>query len=164
MNDYKSEAIHHQNVMRLRLKTRSSSLKQSVPKCMNQPERPCSRLSTTLFKLASSTMFKPVNNTVQAGQLNHVQACQQHCSTWPAQPCSSLSTTLFKLVSSTMFKSVNNTVQAGQLNHVQTSQHAKQAVHFYLYLASETRQKYRLLKILCWNMHILSIFLSISKI
>ena len=25
-------------------------------------------------KLASSTMFKPVNNHVQAGQLNHVQA------------------------------------------------------------------------------------------
>ena len=35
-------------------------------------------LSTTLFKLASSTMFKPVNNTVR--------------SSWPAQPCSILST------------------------------------------------------------------------
>ena len=34
---------------------RSSSHEQSVPTCMN----------------------KPVNNHVQAGQLNHVQACQQ---------------------------------------------------------------------------------------
>ena len=30
-----------------------------------------------MLKLASSTMFKPVNNHVQAVQLNHVQACQQ---------------------------------------------------------------------------------------
>ena len=56
--------------------------------CSSWPAQPCSSLSTTLFKLASSTMFKPVNNTVQSGQLNHVQACQQHCSFWPAQPCS----------------------------------------------------------------------------
>ena len=28
----------------------------------------------------------------QAGQLNHVQACQQLCSSWPVQPCSSWST------------------------------------------------------------------------
>ena len=47
------------------------------------------------FMLASSTMFKPVNNTVQAGQLNHVQACQQHCT--------------FKLA---MFKPVNRQKQA----------------------------------------------------
>ena len=41
---------------------------------------------TTLFKSVRSSnheqsvptcMFKPVNNTVQAGQLNHVQACDQ---------------------------------------------------------------------------------------
>ena len=105
---------------------RSSSHKQSVPTCMN----------------------KPVNNTVQAGQLNYVQACQQRCSSWPAQPCSSLSTTLFKLASSTMFKIVNNHVQAGQLNHVQACQQPcsswpaqpcpslstgkKQAVRFYV--------------------------------
>ena len=82
-------------------------------------------LSTTLFKLASSTMFKPVNNAVQVGQLNHVQACQQHCSSWPAQPCSRLSTTMSKLASLTMFKPVNNHVQAGQLNHVQACQQAK---------------------------------------
>ena len=44
----------------------------------------------------------PVSNYVQAGQLNHVQACQQPRSSWPAQPCSSLSTTMFKLASSTM--------------------------------------------------------------
>ena len=57
-----------------------------------------------MFKLASSTMFKPVNNHVQAGQLNmHVQACQQ--------PYSSMA-------SSTMFKPVDNHVQVGQLNHV----------------------------------------------
>ena len=79
-------------------------------------------LSTTLFKLASSTMFKPVNNHVQAGQLNHVQACQQPCSSWPAQPCSRLSTTMFKLASSTMCKPMNNHVQAGLLNHVQACQ------------------------------------------
>ena len=60
--------------------------------CSNMHEQACKQhmfklasstmlsLTTTLFKLASSTMFKPVNNTVQAGQLNHVQACQQHCS------------------------------------------------------------------------------------
>ena len=46
---------------------RSSSHEQSVPTCMN----------------------KPVNNHVQAGLLNHVQTCQQHCSSWPTQPCSS---------------------------------------------------------------------------
>ena len=40
---------------------RSSSHEQSVPTCMN----------------------KPVNNHVQAGQLNHVEACQQPCSSWP---------------------------------------------------------------------------------
>ena len=68
-----------------------------------------------MFKLASSTMFKPVNN--------HVQACQQLCSSWPAQPaCSSLSTTMFEMASSTMFKPVNNHVQDGQLNHVQACQ------------------------------------------
>ena len=54
-----------------------------------------SSLSTTIFKLISSTMFKPVNNHVEAGQLNpvhnHVQACQP-CSSWPDQPCSSWST------------------------------------------------------------------------
>ena len=76
------------------------------------PAQPCSGLSTTMFKLTSSTMFKPVNNHVQAGQLNHVQACQQQCSSWPAQPCSSLSTTLFKLTNSTMFKPVNRQKQA----------------------------------------------------
>ena len=109
-------------------------------------EQPC---STTMFKLASSTMHvKPVNNTVQAGQLNHVQACQQHCSSWPAQPCSSLSTILFKLASSTnvqacqqhcssspaqpMFKLVNNTVQAGQLNHVQACQQTKKKAAAFL--------------------------------
>ena len=64
---------------------RSLSHEQSVPTCMN----------------------KPVNNHVKAGQLNHVQACQQHYSSWPAQPC---------------FKPVNNTIQAGQLNHVQACQ------------------------------------------
>ena len=71
-------------------------------------------LSTTIFKLASWTTFKPVNNHVQAGQLNHEQACQQPCSSWPAQPCSSLSTTMFKLASLTMFKPVNNHVKACQ--------------------------------------------------
>ena len=65
-----------------------------------------------MFKLASSTMFKPVNNHVQAGQLNHVQACQQLCSSLSAQPCSSLSTTMFKLASSTMFTPVNRQKQA----------------------------------------------------
>ena len=133
-------------------------------------EQPC---STTMFKLASSTMHvKPVNNTVQAGQLNHVQACQQYCSSWPAQrmfkpvnnivqarqlnQCSSLSTILFKLGSSTnvqagqfnhvqacqqhcsswpaqpMFKLVNNTVQAGQLNHVQACQQTKKKAAAFL--------------------------------
>ena len=118
---------------------RSSSHQQSVPTCMNKPVnnhvqtgqldhvqacqqycsswpvQPCSSLLTILFKLASSTniqacqqhcstMNKPVNNTVQAGQLSHEQACQRHCSSWPVQPCSSLSTTpVFKLVSSTRF-------------------------------------------------------------
>ena len=53
---------------------RSSSHEQSVPICMN----------------------KPVNNHVQAWQLNHVQSSQQ--------PCSRLSKTMFKLTSSTMFK------------------------------------------------------------
>ena len=90
--------------------------------CSSWPAQPCSSQSTTLFKLASSTMFKHVNNTVQPGQLNLVQTCQQHCSSWSAQPCSRLSAILFKLVSSTLFKSVNNTVQAGQLNHVQVCQ------------------------------------------
>ena len=79
------------------------------------------------------------NNVVQLW-LNHVQACQQQCSSWPAQPYSSLSIynhvqcgqlnhiqacqylTMFKLASSTMFKPVNNNVQAGQLNHVQACQ------------------------------------------
>ena len=69
---------------------RSSSREHSVPTCMN----------------------KPVNNHVQAGQFNHVQVCQQYCSSWPVQPCSSLSTTLFKLASSTMFKPVNRQKQA----------------------------------------------------
>ena len=36
------------------------------------------------------TMFKPVNNHVQARQLNHVQVCQQPRSSWPAQRCSRL--------------------------------------------------------------------------
>ena len=76
--------------------------------CSRWPAQPCSSLSTTLFKLAISTMFKPVKNTIQAGHLNHVQACQEHYSSWPAQPCSSLSTTLFKLTISTMLKPVNS--------------------------------------------------------
>ena len=79
------------------------------------PAQSCSSLSTTTFKLASSTTFKPVNNHVQAGQLNHVQACQQPRSSWPAQPCSSLSTTTFKLASSTMLKRVNRQKQAVRL-------------------------------------------------
>ena len=37
----------------------------------------CSSLSTTMFKLVSSTMFKPVNNHVQAGQLKYVQVYRQ---------------------------------------------------------------------------------------
>ena len=53
-----------------------------------------------MFKLASSTMLKPVNNHVQAGQLNHVQASQF------------------------------NHVQAGQLNHVQVCQQAKTSCAF----------------------------------
>ena len=94
---------------------RSSSHEQSV-------QHAWTSLWTTMFRLASSTMLKPVNNHVQAGQLNHVQACQT-CSGWPAQPCLSLWTTmLFKLASSTMFKPVNNHVQAGQFNHVQPGQ------------------------------------------
>ena len=108
---------------------RSSSHEQSV-------QHAWTSLWTTMFRLASSTMLKPVNNHVQAGQLNHVQACQT-CSGWPAQPClslwttmhvqagqfnhvqvcqqpcSGLSTTMFSLASLTMFKSVNNHVQAG---------------------------------------------------
>ena len=90
--------------------------------CSSWPAKPCLNLSTTMSKLASSTMFKPVNNHDQTGQLNHEQACQQPCSSWPAQPWTSLSTTMFKLASLTMFKPVNNHVQAGQLNHVQTCQ------------------------------------------
>ena len=65
--------------------------------------QPCQRCSTM------STLF----NHVQADQLDHVQACEQHCSRWPAQPCSSwpaqlcssLSTTMFKLSSSTICSS-----------------------------------------------------------
>ena len=50
----------------------------------------CIMVSTTLFKSVRSSsheqsvptcMNKPVNNHVQAGQLNHVQACLQPCST-----------------------------------------------------------------------------------
>ena len=58
-------------------------------------------------RLVPTCMNKPVNNTVQPGQFNHVHACQQHCSSWPA---------------STMFMPVNNHVQAGQLKHVQACQ------------------------------------------
>ena len=65
--------------------------------CSSWPAQPCSSLSITTFKLASSTMFKPVNNHVKAGQLNHVEACQKPCSSWIAQPCSSLSTSKNKL-------------------------------------------------------------------
>ena len=93
-----------------------------VQVCSFTKQRAWTSLSAAMFKLASSTMSKPVNNTVQAGQLNHVQACQQHCSIWPAQPWTSLSTILFKLASSTMNKPVNNTVQVGQLNHEQACQ------------------------------------------
>ena len=32
-----------------------------------------------MFKLASSTMFKPVNNHVEDGQLNHVHVCRYLC-------------------------------------------------------------------------------------
>ena len=79
---------------------RSSSHEQSV-------QHAWTSLWTTMFRLASSTMLKPVNNHVQAGQLNHVQACQT-CSGWPAQPCLSLWTTMH--------------VQACQFNHVQVCQ------------------------------------------
>ena len=65
-------------------------------------------VSTTLSKSVCSwsheesvptCMNKPVNNTVQAGILNHVQACKLNhaCSNWPDQPCSSLSTGKNKL-------------------------------------------------------------------
>ena len=64
--------------------------------CSSWPAQPWTSLSTTMFKLASSTMLKPVNNHVQAGQFNHEQACQQPCSSWQLnhvqacqQPCSS---------------------------------------------------------------------------
>ena len=90
-------------------------------------------------------MNKPLNNHVQAGQLNHVKACEQPCSSWSAQPCSSVSnmfrlasSTMFKPVnnhacsswpvqpcsslSTTMFRPVNNHVQPGQFNHVQVCQ------------------------------------------
>ena len=104
---------------------RSSSHEQSVTTCMNMP----------------------VNNRVQAGQLNHVQgspACQQTCSSWPAQPCSwqpvsnhvqadqhnhvhgSLSTTMFKLASTTMFKLASTTMFKPAVNR------QKQAVHLYV--------------------------------
>ena len=53
-----------------------------------------------MLKLASSTKFKPVNNTVQTGRLNHVQAGQ------------------FNHVQAGQL----NHVQAGQLNHVQAGQ------------------------------------------
>ena len=62
---------------------------------------------TTLFKCVHSSsheqsvptfMNKPVNNHVQAGQLNQCSSWPaQPGSSWPAQPCSSLSTGKDKL-------------------------------------------------------------------
>ena len=83
---------------------------QSVPACMNKPvnkhrvqacQQPCSSWPAQPCPSLSTTLSKPVNNTVQA--------CPQHCP--------SLSTTIFKLASSTMFKPVNNTVQACQQHY-----------------------------------------------
>ena len=105
---------------------------QHVLSCMNMVVVDLSWFTNNVVQVCSfiklyersvpTCMNKPVNNTVHAGQLNHVQACQQHCSSWPFQPCSSLSRTLFKLAISTMFKPVKNTIQAGHLNHVQACQ------------------------------------------
>ena len=69
-----------------------------VLSCMNNAVDLSSMVPTTLFKSVRSSSHeqsvstytnKPVN-TVQGGQLNYVQACQQHSSSWPAQLCSSL--------------------------------------------------------------------------
>ena len=81
----------------------SSSHGQSVPTCMN----------------------KPVNNHVQAGQLNHVQVCPQ--------PCPSLST-MFKLARSTMFKLVNSTM-------FKPVNRQKQAVRFYVCICGRSKLK-----------------------
>ena len=62
---------------------RSSSHEQSVPTCMNKP--------------VNNTVQAGQINHVQAGQTNHVQACQQPCSSWSDQPCSSLPTGKNKL-------------------------------------------------------------------
>ena len=103
---------------------RSSSHEQSVNSNMHE----LTSLSTTTFKLASSTMFKPINNHVQAGQFNHVQAYQQPCSSWPVQPCSSLSTTMFKVASSTMFKPVNRQKQAVRFYVCKCMQYSKLSI------------------------------------
>ena len=76
-------------------------------------------------------MFKPVNNTVQAGQLNHVEACQQHCLSWPAQPCWSLSTTLFKLASSPCWSVSNRQKQAVRF-YVCTTGNDCESIHPYI--------------------------------
>ena len=103
---------------------RLSCHEQFVPTCMNKP------VNNTVQAGQLNQCWSLSTTHVQAGQLNHVQACQQPCSSWPAQPCSSLSTTMFKLVSSTMFKPVHNHVQAGQLNHVHACQQAKTSCAF----------------------------------
>ena len=98
---------------------RLSCHEQFVPTCMNKP------VNNTVQAGQLNQCWSLSTTHVQAGQLNHVQACQQPCSSWPAQPCSSLSTTLFKLASSTMFKLASSTMFT-PVNR------QKQAVRFYM--------------------------------
>ena len=67
----------------------TATLFKSVPTCMNKPVNNTVQAGQHNLVQACQCSSLAVNNTVQAGQLNLVQACQQHCSTWPAQPCSS---------------------------------------------------------------------------
>ena len=78
---------------------RSSSHEQSVPTCMTKPVN--NHVQAVQLNLVQAGQLNHVQadqlNHVQADQLNHVQACQQPCSSWPAHPCLNLSTGTRKL-------------------------------------------------------------------
>ena len=101
-----------------------------------------------MLKLASSTKFKPVNNTVQTGRLNHVQAGQfNHVQA--GQPNNARAGQF-------------NHVQTGQFNHVQACQQAKTSCIVFTCDSFSTKRLVKPKKFLIFPRSFGSIFLPLS--
>ena len=117
-----------------------------------------------MLKLASSTKFKPVNNTVQTGRLNHVQAGQfNHVQ---AGQLNHVQAGQFNHVQAGQPNNARagqfNHVQTGQFNHVQACQQAKTSCIVFTCDSFSTKRLVKPKKFLIFPRSFGSIFLPLS--